>query len=200
MESHNFNEQLKESVRQKIEIARANAILDSRLEELKGEMYKYSSRQDEEARMQEDLIEKEILNSSVVAKDLTEFVEALRQIKEKYNQTDAWAKTILAHENAHANVSEQTGHPYGEYFIIFIKDENNNIGIQPVYFNKPDRSWGEVEILIKRIATTDAPRVYGEELSPGDEEDLEKDRRRLEELEETNAEEIGRVKKSLGVD
>lgn len=200
METHTFNEQLKELVKQKIETAKANAILESRLEELEKDMYEYSSRQDDEAYKHEDLIEKEILNSSAVANDLAEFQEVLRQIKEEYGQTDEWAENMLAHENAHANVAEQTGHPWVGYTTLFVKDENNSIvGIQPAYFTKSDRKWGKVETLIKRMEVTNAPRVYDNAPSEYDDADLKKDGERLKVLERTDAEEVARVRKSLGI-
>lgn len=176
MESDNFNERLRFSIKEKIDTAKANAILESRLEQLESDMYKYGSRQDDEAYKQEDLIEQEILKSSAVANDLTEFREVLRQKREEYGQTNEWAENMLAHENAHANVAEQTGHPWVGYTTLFIKDENNRIvGIQPAYFTKSNRSWSKVETLIKRMAVTDGPRIYDSAPSEYDDADLVKD-------------------------
>jgi hypothetical protein len=200
MENHNFNEELTLRIKEKIDTAKANAILESRLEEIEKKMYEYSLRQDEEAHRQEDLIEQEILSSSAVANDLTEFREVLGQIKQEYEQTNEWAENMLVHENAHANVAEQTGHPWVGYTTLFIKDSNNRIvGIQPAFFTKSDRKWGKVETLMKRMAVTDAPRVYDNSPSEQDDLDLKKDNERLKEFEKTEAKEVARVRESLGL-
>ena len=47
-------------------------------------MYKYGSRQDDEAYRQEDLIEQEILNSSAVANDLTHILKIMDVVRESF--------------------------------------------------------------------------------------------------------------------
>lgn len=72
--------------------------------------------------------------------------------------------------------------------------------IQPAFFTKADRKWGNVETLIKRMAVIDAPRVYDNAPSEHDDADLIKDGEKLKEFERTDAEEVARVRKSLGMD
>jgi hypothetical protein len=199
-EKMDFKEHLALEVKQKIDNAKANAILESRLDVLEKEMVDYAASPGDESYKKEDQIEQEILASSAVAKDITEFREVLRQIQEELGYTNDWTENLLAHENAHANVAQQTGHPWVGYTTLFIKDESNRIvSIQPAFFTKSDRNWGEVETLVKNMMVTDAPSVYGNSPSEFDVESLRINTEKLEALEKTDAEEVARVKKSLGM-
>lgn len=196
----NFKQELKESVRQKISKAMSNPILGSHLRDLSDESGRIGGRSDKEAWDREDQIQNEILESSVVADNLVEFREVLNQIAEMCGKDEEFVTDLLAHENSHGNVAEATGHDWVGYIAVFVKDEAGKlVSIQPAHFLKSNRGWGKIETILKRIMVTDAPRIYDNALSQGDEEDLERDRAVIFEMEKTDAEEIARIKKELGM-
>lgn len=200
MENPDFQRRLQENIRTKIETARNNAIARTRLEELQREILILGKRDDIESFRREDEIEREILNSSAIAKDITEFRELLRQIGVEYSLNGEFVHDTLAHENAHANVAEVTGHEWVGYIALFLKNSEGQVdGIQPAFFLKNNRTWGKAETLMKRLAVTKAPKLYGNSLTDSDEGDIQRDEKRLKELEVTHSEEIKRVSRELGL-
>ncbi len=196
----NFKQELYETVRQKLNKAAGNPISESRLKDLNDEATRLGGRSDKEAWDREEQIQNEILESSVVSDNLIEFREVLRQVAEMCGQDEEFVTDLLAHENAHGNVAEATGHDWVGYVAVFIKDEIGRlVSVQPAHFLKSNRKWGKIETILKRIMVTDAPRIYDNALSPGDEEDLKRDRAAIFEMERFDKEKITRIKKELGM-
>jgi len=175
-----FQEKMKQEIAQKIEIAMTHPLSEERMESLDNELRTIKSRfvkekvKDELTKKRENEIEKEILQSSVYVKTIVEFREVLMQLGDRFGHAHNWIGKFLAHENAHANVSEQTGHDEGGYAVIFIKDDTGSLShIQPLYISRPSASWGPQEMLLKEIEVLRAPEVYGDKLSESDKQDIE---------------------------
>ncbi len=199
MEKINFQEQLIEDVKKKIEEAKNNPISETRLAQLEEEILVLGKRKDEEAFKREDEIEKELFASCAITDNVIEFKEFLKQIAEICGQSDEWVTYMLAHENAHSNVAEITGHENIQYIALFVKDEQGQIiSIQPACYSKVDKNWGTVEVLLKRMAVTDAPRQYGNKPSNFDDQDMVEDKKTLAVREKTHAEEVDKIRKELG--
>lgn len=199
----NYDEQLKSNVQKKLEHAKNRALLDSRLLELETQMAELSQSSNSDRFQKEDKIQQEITSSSAVSDTLVEFREVLRQLTEEYGEyglDEKWAEDLLAHENAHANIAQATGHEWVGYLTTFIKDnEGRIVSIQPSHLTKSQKGWGYRESIVKHIEVLDAPRKYDNKLSSFDEQDIETDKKRLADLEKTHKEEIDAVRKSLGI-
>lgn len=202
MESSNPIEKMRAKVAERLKQARNNPISESRLMELeqkldlgKDEFIETQHRSPDRVK-EENMIEKEILRSSALADNLTEYTEMLQQIRTAYGLTQEWANDLLAHENAHANVAQETGHEWVGYAAVFIKDSDGNlISIQPLHFTKPNLSWGPEEMIAKNIEVTKAPEVYVNKLSEGDELSLVEERRRLERIKMRKAPDEAKIEK-----
>ncbi len=188
------------NLQEKIEYAVEHAMPQIRLIELQYEVVNLKERTDEARFSREDKIEEEIIASSITADTLEEFKEILKALAKRFNLGPKWVMNTLEHENAHANVAEQTGHT-GRYMVLFIEygDEDGTKTMYPLYLSKTPKHWGKIEALLKSIAVIDAPRVYGHRLSTGDKTDLEINRERLGRIEETNKVEVDRVRAELGL-
>lgn len=105
-----------------------------------------------------------------MAYNLAEFKALLEELLSinhniSFGEVDSW----LAHENAHMNIAESTGHKVIGYGLIFLKTFSFFEVVQPFCLYKSDISWGPKENLEKDSLVADAPRVYGDKLSEGDE-------------------------------
>jgi len=169
-------EKMRAEISTRIEQARNNPIAEARLVELEAELSKLTDdfirigSRDAGQISSEDAVENEILKSSAVADNIVEFKEMLGQLGATYGDAikggnesaEKWAEDLLAHENAHANVAQETGHEWVGYGAVFIKDEAGRISsIQPLHFTKPKLEWGPREVIEKNIGVTQAPEKYG---------------------------------------
>lgn len=192
-ETQEFNaEKMRSDIAERIRNAKDNALSEERLAEFEDKLRSYqdlfikNGQRNPEDIAEEDQIEAEILRSSAVADTLNEFREVLEQIKANYFLGEEWVNNLVEHENAHANVAQATGHEWVGYGAVFIKDANGQLSnIQPVHFTKPNLSWGPREVITKNIEVTEAPALYGNSLSEGDEKSVEEDQERLKRIDET---------------
>ena len=203
MESIN-QESLKDRISRSIEQAKNNPISDERviaiewrLNEIKDKFVAEGHRTPE-GEAEEMAIEAEIMQSSAVVDTLPGCQELFSQVARDFNLGQAWADDLVAHENAHANVAEATGHDLIGYAVLFIKDEGGQLSnLQPLHISRPDVEWGPRESLTKHIEVTNAPAEYGNTLSEGDKFDIEADRRRLAEIDRRD--QIEQIRASLGM-
>lgn len=194
MQYEQIQQPMKEKVASLLEHASQHAIAGSRLEQLEEELGQIKEKfitngyRTPEDNARDDEIEAELLQSSAVVKTLPEFDEMLSQIAEKYGLSKEWAVDLKAHENAHANVSEITGHESLGYAAVFIKDEQGNLSnVQPLFFGKPNLEWGPQEAIEKDIQVLDAPRAYGNAPSEYDVADIAKNEERLRKIADVRA-------------
>lgn len=202
-------EKVKEEIIKKIETAIGNPISDERLEEIERELARFNSIfiekgfRDEEQDKAEKQLEEEILKSSALAENIVEFEIMLNYLSERFGTQHDWIDNYLAHENAHANVAEATGHESLGYATVFIKDNSGElVSIQPVHITKPQPEWGPKEVFSKNIEVLEAPEKYGDKLSDGDRADIELSRqklRKIEERENKDKEKLEEVRKELGI-
>ncbi len=202
-------ETIKIKIKEAIEKAKNNSIAESRLIEVESLNNKMEDNfikkgyHDTEDIIQEDLILAEILKSTSLADNIIEFKEMLKQIASEFGLSEEWAKDLLAHENAHANVSESLNEDWIGYGAVFIKDEQGALSnIQPIHFSRPKMNWGPKESILKKIEVLSAPRLYGNELSEGDESDLKMNNERLEKIrlnEEKDKIHIAELRGRLGI-
>lgn len=185
------------------EKAKSNPILVDRLAALEQEMLELGKIKNEQAFKREDEIEKEIFTHSVVVDDLVSFKYVLFEVAELCGEDEDWVVDMLAHENAHANMAQVAKYKVIKYMVLFIKDEDGKlVSIQPSCYFRSDPNLSKIESITKRIAITDAPRVYGNQLSPHDEGELERDRKELAILEMDDPKrklEIDRIRRELGI-
>lgn len=202
METITRQESLSQKVAEQIAHAKANAMLESHLVELENEALKLASLNTEESFAREDEIEKELLASSVVSQNLTEYKEVLQQIARMYHQNEEWVTAMLAHENAHANVAENLKFTWVGYVVLFAKNETGDISlVQPAFVRKTDRKWTHIESQMKQIAVIDAPAMYDNYPSDADTKEIEEMKSNLDIREKTNkqdAAEIQKIRKELG--
>ncbi|MDO8482593.1 MAG: hypothetical protein Q7S86_02120 [bacterium] len=210
-------EKIRKEIFQRIDVARNNPIARTRLVEIEKQLGRFidtflkNGQRDDAQIISENEIDREILQSCAVADNIVEFKEMLRQLAERYesaigkNNEEAikWAEDMLAHENAHANVAQATGHEWVGYAALFIKDEDGNLSsFQPLHFTKPKLEWGPRELITKSIEVIEAPEKYGNKLSEGDVESLAQDKQRLESIrvrEEMDQRRISEIRKDLGI-
>lgn len=201
-------EQIKLKVSEKIEKAKNNPIYESRLTELEKKLketrdkFIKTGKRNLEDNAQDDEVESELMKSCAVVETLPEFREMLNQLSVRFGNQYDWINSYLAHENAHANVAESTGHDLVGYATVFIKnDQGDLINIQPLYFTKANLNWGPEEMLRKSIEVTNAPEVYGDTLSEGDMESLQNDRKSLAEIKAREDKiKVGEIRNDLGLE
>lgn len=196
-------------IESKLEHARRNAILESRLVELEQELeilenqFIKSGTKSQEQVIREEEIEREILNSAAIVNSLGEYRDMLTIAARDCNVSQTWVEETLAHENSHANVAESLDFVWIGYAIVYIKDEQGKISsVQPLHMTKPQMKWGPKEVLSKRIEVTSAPKRYDNALSDSDIASIEKDKRRLEEIglrENRKRVELDEVRARLGM-
>jgi len=186
-------EQINEAVVEKVRRAINNAISKDRLDEIEEELEFFNAQYiKNEGLSDEDLatvreIEDERDRSIATVGNITEFRMMLDYLEERFGPKDDWIKSYLAHENAHANVAEATGHNFIGYSIEFVKlDDSGSVYVQPGISLEPQPEWGREELLRKRIAVTLAPEHYGDVLSVGDEADWHVLERELEKVRSDN--------------
>lgn len=201
--SPEFSKDLEREIAQKVDQGIRDAIDVYYLNGLCSELGKMKDGPD---RMIKENELKEIMKaSSVLVNTLPEFNELLKQVASIVRADQEWVQDILSHENAHANVATKTGHEWGGYAVLFIKNNGRLSSLQPMFLYSAQDSWGEVEKLLKRIEVNRAPEVYNQMLSTGhsdghgvrDNEAVLRDRARLKELENDHGNEIARVKGGL---
>lgn len=202
-------ERVREEIIKRVETAIGNPISDERLGEIERELSKFNSVfiekgfRDEEQNKAEKQLEEEILRSSALAENLFEFETMLNYLSERFGTQHGWIDNYLAHENAHANVAEATGHESLGYATVFIKDNSGElVSIQPVHITKPQPEWGPKEVFSKNIEVLEAPEKYGDKLSDGDKADIVLSKQRLKEIEERekkDKEKLEGVRKELGI-
>lgn len=182
-------ESVKLKIKEAIDRAKGNPIAESRLIEIESLNNKMVDNfiergyHDREDIIQEDLIEAEILKSTALADNLVEYEEMLSQIASEYNLSEEWGKNLLAHENSHANISQSVDEDWVGYGAVFIKDDQGSLSsIQPLHLSKPKINWGPKEVVSKKIEVLNAPAVYENDLSEGDESDIELNKQRLEKI------------------
>jgi len=182
---------IKQRVTENIDRAASKPISELRLSQLGNrldtikEQFVARGFKTDECRQEEREIISEILESSATAKTLLEFKEVLSQLVNRYGLSQEWADDTLEHENAHANVAAITGHDFVCYATVFVDEGDGHFGLDPICVIEDNVDWGPAETLIHNIATTDAPRIYGNALSPGDEESIQRDEALLHSLQNT---------------
>jgi hypothetical protein len=129
----------------------------------------------------------EELEACAVAHTLPEFQIMVRELAIMYPGVGKLMDEVnwVAHENAHMNVAEATGHEILGYGIIFFSEGDPALsqwGIHPCSWTKSNISWGPEEILEKRIKVVNAPAEYGDKLSESDKRGIAKLQARLERL------------------
>ena len=198
-------EKIKEDIVRKIEAAIENPISEVRLGEIEEkiksitEFFIENGFNNNEQKATEKALEEEILKSSTTVDNIAEFEIMLEILSDKFGSQHGWVENYLAHENAHGNVAEATGHDWVGYSTVFIKDNNNELtGIQPLNFTKSKPEWGPKEMLTKKIQVTEAPEKYGDKLSDGDKSELDWERQKLEKIEEDEKRLI-ELRKELGI-
>jgi hypothetical protein len=96
---------------------------------------------------------------------------------------------ILNHENAHANVAEQVqSQKFNGYRILFTKDKDGELLVQPFAKLSTDYSFSDEQILEDRMKVIEAPLQYGDRLSPDDKEKIQKLQKSL--LKTTSSEDV----------
>ncbi len=168
-------EKIKEEIALKIERASANPLRTSRYLELEGQIkaqkdtFFATGAKTEEDLVLDEAIKQEIIGSAAVVDTIPEYTEMLTQISRKYGLSEEWARDLLAHENAHANVSEQLGYDqigYGTFFLS--NDEGVLESIQPAHIHEEPNAWKAFEVIENGIKTLEAPQEYGNEMSEAD--------------------------------
>ncbi len=90
--------------------------------------------------------------------------------------------SILAYENARANVAGQTQtQKFAGYKVLFTKDEDGNLIVKPFVEIVTDFSHPVETVFKEKILVGEAPRVHGEELSDIDALQIESLRKSLRE-------------------
>lgn len=184
------------------EQAKNNPILDNRLAALEKEIVELGKIKNDQAFKREDEIEKEIFAHSLVVDDIMAFKEALLEVAKLCGQDDGWVMDMLAHENAHANMAQVAQYKVVKFMVLFIKDKTDKlISIQPACCFRSDPNLSKIESIVKRIAITDAARVYGNKPSPDDENELAKDEAELDALARSDFDKskVLRIRKELGL-
>lgn len=202
-------EALHKLMAERIESASNNPIKSDHLKELEqrlsliADRYIETGAHNEKDTAEEAVIEAEILRSTAVAHTLAEFKILLDQLSTRYGEQYQWTEKFLAHENAHANVAEATGHQWVGYGAVFIADTERQLsGIQVLHFTKTQLEWGPKEMLSKSIAVTEAPSVYGDTLSESDVMQIEANTKKLNELQKRQSKDTERlpdVKAEFGI-
>lgn len=173
-------ESIRQEIARKIELASMNPLRTSRYLELEGiirsqkdKFFSSGIKTPEDIELDQK-IRDEIIASAAVVETVSEFEEMLAQVAEKYGFGDEWAKHMLAHENAHANVSEEVGFRQVGYGMFFLADDSGRLeAIQPAHIDEDPDSWTPLEVIDSGIRRIEAPAAYGNALSDADVEDRE---------------------------
>jgi hypothetical protein len=206
-------EEMKVRIAERVDKAIGNPIVASRLSELEKKLSEYDDKFIETGHrsadqiIEEDKIEAELVSHSALADNLVEFTEMVDQIGTKYSfdigDVKKWAEDTVAHENAHANMSQVTGNDWVGYATLFYKNEDGgDPGFFPFVITKPKNEWGPKEVLTKDIERLNAPEMYGNKPSNSDVEDIAKTKEKLKKLEEREKQDAGRIaslKGELGI-
>lgn len=115
-----------------------------------------------------------LAQATVVFKDLVSFDYALEVLYRTGVDREYLLET-LKHENAHANKADQLGARHEDYKLVFLKDENGKIFFAPsagIYIPEEDEGWSKEKQKEVLREVLEAPDIYGDSLSPGDERDL----------------------------
>lgn len=176
----------KPNFRQEIKMARENMFDFSVYKNIKKQILDMVEKESlrelspEEKAEYETLVNK-LLDAGVTAKTLTEFRLLLEQMGLRPKQVE----DILAHENAHANKAEELGGEesfkgYNVNFIkapllkkLFIPFHPNSYSQPHVIVKSPEGMSNQERVDFDR-KVLGAPETYGENLSPGDIETLNK--------------------------
>lgn len=218
----NTFEQTKVDIGKKIETAKNNPLDVNRYQELerqivdqKNKFYKDGVKTPQDLELDEK-IKQEILSHGAVVKTLPEYGEMLTQVSSQYNLGKEWRDDLLAHENAHANVSEELGYDHIGYGLFFISEEEENfdprniepkkkhlISIQPAHIHEDLERWSPIEVIENGIKTLEAPETYGNKMSEADIAERDELLKRKEEAfaiaEEKRQRDLSEVRKSLGL-
>ncbi len=196
-------EEIKQEIAQKIEHAASHPIKTDRFVELEEKIQQQKQKFFEQGgklpddMVIDDQIKNEILASGAIVQTIPEYKELLEQIAKKYNLTKEWVIDLLAHENAHANVSEQNGYDQVGYGTFFLADEKGNLeSIQPAHVHEDPKSWSPIEVIENGIKTLEAPQEYNNQMSEGDH--IERDYL-IQQREQIRAKELEEVRKRLGI-
>jgi hypothetical protein len=215
-------EKIKVDIAKKLETAERNPLDVNRYQELekqiadqKDKFFKEGIRSPEDLEL-DDKIKQEILSHGAIVKTVPEYGEMLDQVASQYSLGKEWRDDLLAHENAHANVSQQLGYDEIGYGLFFISEEEENsdprniapkkknlISIQPAHIHEDPAHWPPIEVIENGIRTLEAPEKYGNEMSEADiaeRDELIKRKEEVQALAETKRQQdLAEVRKSLGI-
>lgn len=197
--TENSFENLKEEISRKIEAAKSNPLKVSRYLELEETIKKQKDKffelgvKNEEDLLVDKKVKDEILASGAIVKTIPEYRELLEQVSRQYGLGEDWVVDLLAHENAHANVSQELEYDQIGYGTFFLSDDEGNLeSIQPAHVHEEPGSWSPIEVIENGITSLEAPKAYGNEMSEADisERDefvVEREKIRQRELEEVRS-------------
>ena len=218
----NTFEQIKLEITKKVEAAKNNPLdinryqeLEKQIVDLKDKFFKSGSKSQEDLEIDEK-IKQEILSHGAIVQTLPEYGEMLNQVASQYNLGKEWRDDLLAHENAHANVSQELGYDQIGYGLFFISEDEENldprniapkkknlISIQPAHIHEDPTHWPPIEVIENGIKTLEAPETYGNEMSEADiaeRDELIKRRGEVSKLtEEKRQRDLSEIRKSLGL-
>jgi hypothetical protein len=106
--------------------------------------------------------------NTLIIQTLPEFKFAMEYIGFSNN---ALLDTI-EHENAHGNMAESVGAEHHGYNLIFQRNEQGKLVVQPQAIIYIPDEWSKEDQENANYDITIAPEVYGNSLSDGDREDL----------------------------
>lgn len=214
-------EQIKVEIGRKIEKARNNPLDVNRYQELEKQMVDQKDRfyKDEDKSSQDleldEKIKQEILSHGAIVETLPEYREMLNQISKQNNLGEGWRDDLLAHENAHANVSQELKYDPIGYGLFFISEEIENedprniaqkqkrIFIQPAHIHTDPAHYSPIELIENGIKILEAPKDYGNEMSDADiderDELLKRKQEFLAQAEEKRQRDLSEVRKNLGL-
>jgi hypothetical protein len=182
-------EQINEAIIEKVKHAISNPISADRLDEIGVDLEYFGDKHAKNGGLDEEdlaivkVLEDERHRSSAVSGNITEFRMMLDYLEVRFGPENEWVKTFLAHENAHANVAEETGHNFFGYFLTFIKgDDPKRMNVEIRVETQAQPEWGPEETIRKGIAVILAPEHYGDTLSESDEANWLKAERKLDDL------------------
>lgn len=199
----NSFEKIKVDISKKIEAAISNPLKTSRYIELddtvksqQQKFFKLGSKSPEDLEL-DNQITGEILKSGAIVETLPEYKELLNQVSKKFNLGEEWENDLIAHENAHANVSEELKYEqvgYGTFFLS--NDEGVLESIQPAHVHIEPNSWSPIEVIENGIKTLEAPKEYNNEMS---EADISERDQLISQREEIRKKELDEVRQRLGI-
>ena len=138
---------------------------------------RYGLNTEKETRYKE--LNKKMSECEVLVNTIMEYKKVLELIGLEKEKIDS----LLNHENAHANVTEQVkSQSFDGFRIRFYKDKNGNMSLWPSTKTTTDFSFPEKQRLEEDILVNEAPLHYGDTLSKGDKDIIEKAKNRLSEI------------------